>query len=103
MSNHTPGPWYMHDYTELFGNDPTNICVSCDELTELTICHMGNAVYASTEEARANACLIAAAPEMLNLLEDIAKAIAEGEGEVIDYLYGEDILQLLAKAKGETE
>ena len=70
MSEHTPGPWYMHDYTELFGDDPMRICVSCDECTELTICYMGNAVYADVKEARSNAHLIAAAPEMLEALKD---------------------------------
>ena len=105
MSNHTPGPWYMHDYTQLFGDDPTNICVSCDELTELTICHMGNAVYADVKEARANAHLIAAAPELLEELQYRYEQDKCGCCHPVCKFCEDDrqTLKVLRKAKGETE
>jgi len=102
MSEHTPGPWYMHDYTELFGDDPMRICVSCDECTELTICYMGNAVYADVKEARSNAHLIAAAPEMLEALEETVYMRGIPEDDEARNGYEKRLMAAIAKAKGDT-
>jgi len=88
MSNHTPGPWQ----------------VKYDELTEewLVFWKRGYASVGGFNNTY-NAHLIAAAPEILETLEVIAKEIQIGDGEVIGYLYGTEILEVIAKAKGETE
>ena len=105
MSKQTPGPWYMHDYTELFGDDPMQICVSCDELTELTICYMGHALKADLKEARDNASLIAAAPDMLDDLQYRYEQNKCGCGHPACKRCEDDrhTLEVLRKAKGGTE
>jgi len=107
MSEHTPGPWYMHDYTELFGGHPIQICVSCDELTELTICYMGRALNADLKEVRGNARLIAAAPEMLESLQDLLTVMEHcDEGQYQNYAGSGAIFDaardIIDDLKGET-
>jgi len=88
MSNQEPEPWE----------------VEYDDLTEEWVVHWpdGYAVINGLMNGH-QAQLIAAAPEMLKALEDIARDIQQGSGEVIDYIHGIDILKVIAKAKGKTE
>lgn len=57
------------------------------------------------EEAKANAHLIAAAPEMYEMLSEIKQVIESGHelGEMVSRVqdFGEEINELLAKARGE--
>lgn len=67
MSKHTPGPWTHEGQGDITGveNDPANGCVG-----EVDVA----CVYLRTVPGRheANARLIAAAPDLLKALEDIA-------------------------------
>ena len=72
--SHTPGPWYAHDFSGLNSNgkkDPSDVCVSCVTPDHLTVCYMGNGLTATHKEWEANAHLIAAAPELLEALEEL--------------------------------
>jgi len=66
MSKHTPGPWS-------FDGPPDNIIVWSGP--DDRVCFM-----TSDGAAKANARLIAAAPEMLDALRDAAKAMANTGG-----------------------
>ncbi len=57
----------------------------------------------SNPELEANAHLIAAAPEMYEILEKIMKHLNHGSGDAMEYLNNSDycINKLLAKARGE--
>ena len=73
MSEHTKGPWYVY-YTPSRGN----VIHGADERPVARV-----ATYAGLKEAEynANATLIAAAPEMLELLEDMLDSYGTlGEG-----------------------
>ena len=88
MSKHTQGPWTVSNETDISGieNDPENGCVG-----PVDVAH----VYLRTVQGRteANARLIAAAPDLLEALREIAA----------DY---SDPIRLaraaIAKATGET-
>lgn len=111
---HTPGPWvvthplhsntfYIHTKDESFDNDDgeaPHICEVFDPLGKF--------------DNKANAHLIAAAPNMLKELEDIAEAIKgtyKDEhreipwDELSDLLISilNDSLKLIAQAKGESQ
>lgn len=97
MSNeHTPGPWH-------FTNDPPTgeqkITVSgprirADIGLEISV---KSAHLIDMEEMHANAVLIAAAPELLQALEDMVGAFDKG----LDLPWG-TARAAIAKAKGET-
>ena len=106
MSKHTPGPWRIleeeedKDYIRIRGtvwggrykvaNVPT-----CETTGHLTL----NAQ--NLAEVRANAQLIAAAPELLEALEDYVK-VHEFLGRA-DRPHYQAAKKLIAKAKGETK
>ncbi|KKM14292.1 hypothetical protein LCGC14_1707590 [marine sediment metagenome] len=69
MSKHTKGPWAINEFLVYAENG--NGC------TLATINSTSKGI--SDEEAQANARLIAAAPEMKNMLEDMAKRITNSE------------------------
>lgn len=111
MSEHTPGPWFVHDFSEICLEQAPqvgDVTVSCDHPATITVARMGRALTATIEEARANARLIAAAPDLLEAMEGIvhfSDAVA----------YREDILSVslrqwidagrsaIAKAEGTTK
>ena len=78
MSNkHTPGPWAVDD--------------KCDVYAEILPSGMPNYIAITpmpssglTEKARANSCLIAAAPDLLALAKDVELHAAERYG--LDFL-----------------
>lgn len=95
MSKHTPGPWYVQDdhgkrWIETEGND--------DTIAEVHRRKRKGSVY-SCEEAGANANLISAAPDLLEALIDVRRALElanfTGELAVVD--------AAIARAKGESQ
>ena len=85
MSNHTPGPWKIFDDHP----DPDLLC--------LHVYH-GDEQIADVSELK-NARLIAAAPDLLEALENLLK-VHEGEGGT-QYHAGDMARAAIAKAKGE--
>lgn len=70
----TPGPWFVHDFTELFGERKkspiSNVTVSCSTPDSITVANMGSALTGTVAEALANANLIAAAPDLYDALTE---------------------------------
>lgn len=60
-SNHTPGPWFVHQYHETVHTSDRRIC---------TIVVQGGSLKPQDKE---NAILIAAAPRMYNALKELVK------------------------------
>jgi hypothetical protein len=108
MSKHTPGPWFVHDFADPAVSDapgPHDVTVSCVTPDHIEVASMGRAMTATLEEARANARLMAAAPDMLAALKHaqmilecdrratygsrthalIRKAIAKATGAPLDH------------------
>lgn len=89
--SHTPGPWIVK--SEVNGFLPIGI-----GNTVIADLNLGNADPAYPEhEARANARIIAAAPEMLSALER-AIYVCTGAGNVGEFLM--EVKIILAKARG---
>lgn len=83
----TPGPWEVKDdfYVHSVASNDKEYFI-CDSV----------GFGQSFSKARANAKLIAAAPNMFRLLKDIRDWV-EGEGE--PFQYSEEINQIIAKAE----
>jgi hypothetical protein len=74
MTQHTPGPWFVHDFSAVPGfTNPTpgDVTVSCDHPATIAVASMDRALTATIDEARANARLIAAAPELLKQIKGL--------------------------------
>ena len=101
---YTPGPWeYDPDESEI----KSTVDVFIHEDVELDIPRMMTAVAdlrgaMSGNDTRADAYLMAAAPELYEVLEDILKTI-EGGGRIVTFQDSciEDISAALSKARGE--
>ena len=79
MSKHTPGPWRMHG--ELINSDKREIAEVRD--------------FKSNTETGANARLIAAAPELLEIVKayrNLLKTMAHTEGEVRTFQHIECVI-----------
>lgn len=96
-SKHTPGPWGVRFMT---ATDTLSVCTQsnsggdrpCDEQGRYHIARVSGGA-----EARANAALIAAAPEMLDALKWICERVGD-EDDAHDYIAG-----VIAKAEGRTD
>jgi hypothetical protein len=80
MNKHTPGPWKFRDDSKHFKTNPFSIYVQGGGVHSAAIANMPNKKTIPESEARANALLIAAAPDMLYALEDLLAAVAEHDG-----------------------
>lgn len=103
MSNHTPGPWIIDERSDY--KDPA--------VHPPVICEVGCFVIITMDEVKSverDARVIAAAPDMLEALKDIAALIKESQGVAGYHLNGDvadwDSLELklfdaIAKAEGD--
>ena len=80
MSTHTPGPWKFGDNSKYFKTNPFNVYVQGGGVHSAAIANIPNKRTIPESEARANALLIAAAPDLLYALEDLLAAVAEHDG-----------------------
>ena len=96
MSNYTAGPWQLQNSEGL-------LSVQVVKQPDKCICTVYK-LFFEDAEALANARLIAAAPELLEALEELVDQCIHAQGSM-DYNYGEfDLIkaeQALASAKGE--
>lgn len=65
---HTPGPWRIIDHDEEY------ITIT-DAEQDFGVCKLEESASENREIMKANACLIAVAPEMLNLLIRLEKSL----------------------------
>lgn len=93
-SKHTPGPWVVDESTD--GRSKGFIRHQTEEGHSVAICRV-TGTYWSHEQREANRRLIAAAPELLEALEEI---VARNE---IQHWFNLDQARFaIAKAKGES-
>lgn len=93
QSQHTNGPWIVTDYPDAYGNPIYNV-MTADEYTYITR-------GLNTMHGKANAHIIAAAPEMLATLEEV-QAWLKGGDITPDTIMLHIIAEAIKKAKGQT-
>ena len=96
-SNHTPGPWRVAPQSDYAGDD-----INIDASTRGYVACAGK-VGISNGEAEANARLIAAAPDLLDMLAAAAARIevAAAEGNTILSAWLPDARAAIARARGD--
>lgn len=96
MSNkHTPGPWTVP--ARLSDLRPSRVVRSAEHIITL-------AGGADRVEQHANACLIAAAPDLLAACEFVReRALAHSDPDDVDHAAYKRVSAAIAKAKGETK
>ncbi len=99
QTTHTPGPWEAND-TLLASDDIVEVFHVRDETGEKPVADVYS--YENRDEARANAVLISAAPEMLEALQQalVALDMDDAFGADIDarHVAEEDAYHLLTSA-----
>lgn len=96
-TKHTPGPWHVGRYTP----NATEMTILTKNGSPVTPA-WGPQFYVNSEQAKANACLIAAAPDLLAALDALIAAIYEGKYvDPYSDVY-RDALNAIAKATGPT-
>lgn len=95
-TSHTPGPWKIDRYFP--SRRPFGISQDLGNKPGKAVTTSGGFARKSTDEAEANARLIAAAPDMLEALEYICEAEWDGINEPP---WAERARAAIAKAKGE--
>ena len=101
MSNaqHTPGPWSVTESSDWSGMG--GVSLGIDDAYGMDggrDYHLATVVHGDPDELKANACLISAAPELLEVAEGILV------DDMLQYLPDEYIAKVraaIAKAKGE--
>ena len=98
-TKHTPGPWRVEWRGEKerpgIESDSASLSVVIYEVKSDDDC----GIHGRTpDEERANANLIAAAPDLLEVLEDIAADTGSS-----GWWWGEKMMAAIAKAKGEAQ
>ncbi len=99
MAEHTPGPWIAELNRSSFGpNGRFTVCKDVTSGERTLICEMPHAFARRSQaaESEANACLIAAAPEMLEALRLAAKELnairaRDGAPQHIDWHRGQPL------------
>ncbi|NTG07110.1 hypothetical protein [Rhizobium rhizogenes] len=106
MSKHTPGPWEVEDpmgaeiglsivQAGLKTYEWEFIAMVCQSTAGDEL--MGRQRFISPKEQEANACLIAAAPELLECLKDARRLLSDQEA--IDLVHLDEVI---AKAEGRS-
>ena len=98
MSRHTPGPWSL----EHIDGETYRVIDAMDmqELSRIATVHFHDDAVGET---KANACLIAAAPELLEALRIARDHIDMAALEISHCKYAERIRAAIAKATGEKQ
>jgi hypothetical protein len=100
MSEHTPGPWTVH--VQKFGSEGQFIETHIWSADRQLIHWINTSMRPSrNDEYIANARLIAAAPELLEALEELVNVIYDYELFDNIYIEFDKARQAIAKAKGD--
>lgn len=92
MSKHTPGPWEVSCSVQVVGASPGNRCIVAQPFTDGT---QGPVIAMEAQIANAN--LIAAAPDLLEALEELMKHYPYKTS-----IIASNALFAIAKARGQS-
>jgi len=101
-TKHTPGPWHVSDgyKTSISAENGLHIATAWDGEVDT----IAEGIAPIIEEARANACLIAAAPDLSEALENLVDLHKRGENKPTWAQWADAIEaaeKAIQKAKGE--
>ena len=96
---HTRGPWKFSDDSAYFKTNPFSVYVQGLGVHKTTVANIPFRKTIPEDEARANARLIAAAPELLDALMTFPQSIAWTDQELWDW--SAKALAAIEKATGE--
>lgn len=113
MSAHTPGPWEISESARIYDDSPAIVWRDPDRGPDKTIATIhaddtkeiadGAIVESLSPEQEANARVIAAAPDLLSVVEALAAAVGQGgrpsPARVV--ALGEAARAAIAKARGK--
>ena len=93
MTKHTRGPWEINSVTTVYAQNG---------MIQVALCktNISSPEGDTLEKARANAHLIAAAPELLEALEELLKSEESPHSETVRYLAREEARAAIDKVKG---
>lgn len=100
MSDNTPGPW-LFNHNNNWKTNPFSITVRKPGVHSATVANIPTRMTIPPQEQQANARLIAAAPELLDMLTKLIGAIDRMPSNPADGL-ADEARELIAKATGET-
>ena len=102
---HTAGPWAQHpDYPWIIKQDMQPIAGIADGVTVCnTTAHESSGFFPSPEEGRANARLIAAAPELLAFAQEFLRDYSSEDGVASMKVYAKQAAAAIAKATGSAQ
>lgn len=86
---HSPGPWSVHGDNQTLIGDQSGKCM----IAEVNHSHIVTRWSRPLPQAQANARLIAAAPDMLECIEDFCAAYAPDDGGEMSWEALNDVLQ----------
>lgn len=104
MGNHTPGPWsvssmmHLEDINKTSGTYGIKVSPNGHWIAKL---HPLNGIVESGDELRANARLIAAAPEMLDMLIELQESAQYWSEYDVPVGIVDRLNVVISKAKGE--
>lgn len=100
MNKHTPGPWKFRDASEAFKTNPFSVYIQGRGVHSAAIANIPRKQTIPEEEARANALLIAAAPDLLAALQGLLKGIFDGPDEANAAMLVAQARDAITKATG---
>ena len=106
MANFTPGPWVISNLTDIFTESRNGKEYDGHQIADCYVDYEDeNDPGITIEEAQANARLIAAAPDMYDVLKAQCHHchVYYGDGTCDEILAGCEIKKALAKAEGREE
>lgn len=96
-TKHTPGPWHVGRYTP----NATEMTILTKNGSPVTPA-WGPQFYVNSEQAKANACLIAAAPDLLEALKEALDQLESWNQESEPTFTMRRVAHAIAKATGNT-
>lgn len=102
MSGHSKGKWQVSDNTEYWKTNPYSITLSAKGVHSTTIANLPARATISPEERKANALLIASAPELLHALKIMLAVCRDLEIDDATVYATAVARAVIAKATGES-
>lgn len=86
VSKHTPGPWLFNDNSEYWTTHPFSVTVRKRGVHAVAVANIPARATIELSEAKANAQLIAAAPDLLDALVTMPQGMSSSDQDWWDWV-----------------